>query len=249
MRNHRIRRHLSFANVCAGLALFLTLTGGVAWAATQLAPNSVRAKHIAPKQVRAKHIAPKAIKPKHLSRALRGGKQGVAGLRGPRGPEGPRGAQGAPGPAGPKGTADGVLMGPGPLTRHAASPIPYPEIALGTVNEFTVYAQCAAIPGEQVRAEVFVRTSRAGSVIIGGISSIGGVNAVVPYTYKIFELATEAGISKRFAQYAATLITANGEIHDLRGIAYLQRNDATVPLLSAGRACGFNEASALKASR
>ena len=41
----RIRARMSYANVTATLALFLALSGGIAWA---LANNSVKSRHIAP---------------------------------------------------------------------------------------------------------------------------------------------------------------------------------------------------------
>lgn len=246
MRGQSFRRHLSFANICAALALFLALSGGVAWAATQLTKNSVRAKHIAAKQVRAKHIAPGAIKARHLAKSLRGGGGGGTGLRGPQGPRGPKGD---PGPAGPKGSADGALMGKGPLSRYEATGIPYAEIPLGSVNEFTIYGRCMALPGPQTQAEIHIQTSAGGSVVIGGTGNSGGANFVVPGSMKLFEAKTEAGISKRFSQFAATVISVNGEIHDLRAIVYVQRSDALSPLLTAGPACGINQVSILKASR
>lgn len=249
MRGQSFRRHLSFANICAAIALFFALSSGVAWAATQLTKNSVRAKHIAAKQVRAKHIAPGAVKARHLAKALRGG-GGDGGGNGLRGPQGPRGPKGDPGPAGPKGTADGVLMGQGPLTRHGATGPPYAEIPLGSVNEFTIYGRCMALPGPQTQAEIHIRTSSGGGVVIGGASgNTGGSNFPVPNSMELAEVKTEPGVSKRFSQFAATVISANGEIHDLRGIVYVQRNDALSPLLTAGAACGLNQASILKASR
>ena len=45
----RVRKHLTYANVVATIALFLALGGGVAWA---LAKNSVKSKHIANGQVK-----------------------------------------------------------------------------------------------------------------------------------------------------------------------------------------------------
>lgn len=248
MRNHRIlRRHLSFANVCAGMALLLTLTGGVAWAATQIAPNSIRAKHIAAKQVRAKHIAPGTIKARHLSKGLRG--KGANGLQGPRGPQGTRGAKGEAGPQGVKGSADGVLMGRGPLTRHLASGSPYTEIPLGSINEFTVYGHC--VDSSYPIARVYIRAAAAGGLVIGSMGNAGGYSFTVPTSIQVHSLETQANpyAPKRYGQYAATLVSANGEIHDVRGISYVQRAEDQNPLFAPGRACGFNEASILRASR
>lgn len=46
-------RHLSFANVASGLALFVALTTGIAYA---LENNSVKSKHIAPNQVKGSDV-------------------------------------------------------------------------------------------------------------------------------------------------------------------------------------------------
>ena len=50
----RIRPHMSYANVTATLALFLALSGGIAWA---LGANSVKSKHIAPNAAKGLDIA------------------------------------------------------------------------------------------------------------------------------------------------------------------------------------------------
>jgi hypothetical protein len=49
----KLRSQLSYANVVATLALFIALTGGVAWA---LERNSVKSKHIADDQVRSADV-------------------------------------------------------------------------------------------------------------------------------------------------------------------------------------------------
>lgn len=234
----RIRRHLSFANVCSALALFIALTGGVAWAATELGKNSVRAKHIAPNQVRAKHIAKGMIKPRHLAKSLRG-KGGV----GPRGPQGPKGD---PGPAGPKGALDGVLMGKAPLTRYGTSPSPYTEIPLGSVNEFTIFANCMDSIYPAVR--VFVRSSGAGGLVFAGNvgGTVGAHRFTGPGQVPVHDVATSVNIAMLYGQYALTLVSANGEIHDIRGIGYAQRDGIQSPHLAPGRACGLNQVSILK---
>lgn len=92
-----MRRHLTYANVIATLALFLAL-GGSAIAARQYVITST--KQIAPKVRTALKGARGATGP--------AGARGPAGERGPagdRGPEGPAGAAGATGAAGAAGTA------------------------------------------------------------------------------------------------------------------------------------------------
>jgi hypothetical protein len=79
-----LRRHLSYANVVATLALVFAMSGG-ALAASHYLINST------------KQINPKVLK------KLKGntGKTGSTGLRGQSGATGPQGAQGNQGPAGP----------------------------------------------------------------------------------------------------------------------------------------------------
>ena len=83
-----MRRHLSFANVAATLALFFAISGG-----------AVAAKHFL-------ITSTKQIKPSVL-----------ASLRGKPGPKGADGAAGAPGPKGDRGPAGpgGPLPGRAPL--------------------------------------------------------------------------------------------------------------------------------------
>jgi hypothetical protein len=50
----RLRGRLTYANVTATVALFLALTGGIAWA---LANNSVKSRHIVNDQVKAQDLA------------------------------------------------------------------------------------------------------------------------------------------------------------------------------------------------
>lgn len=241
----RLHPHLTFANICSALALFIALTGGVAWAATELTKNSVRAKHIAPKQVRAKHIASGQIKPRHLAKELRGGR-GSQGMRGPRGPRGPKGDRG---PAGEKGSLDGVLMGEAPLTRYPGSSSPFTEIPLGSVNEFSVYAHC--MDGVYPLVRIYVRAARPGGIVFAG--NVGGNDGAYRFTVaghlQVHDLTTNASVAMRYGQYSLTVLSADGEIHDIRGIAYVQRSDAPLPYLSPGRACGLNQVSILKASR
>lgn len=87
---HAIVHRLTYANVCATLALFLAL-GGVSYAATRLPANSVGTRQIKSKAVTKAKLDPKLI----------------SSLRGKAGATGPAGTAGAPGPTGPAGTPDG----------------------------------------------------------------------------------------------------------------------------------------------
>jgi hypothetical protein len=114
-----IRRHISYANVVASLALVLAMSGG-ALAATRYLIDST-------KQINPKVLS--ALKGKAGTRGRTGasgaqgaqgppGAQGVQGNQGPTGadgaqgtagPEGARGAEGARGPEGPRGPEGGSV--------------------------------------------------------------------------------------------------------------------------------------------
>src|SRR6201999_1110219 len=100
-----LRRHLTYANVAASLALFLAL-GGAAYAATQLPKNSVGTNQLRKEAVTAAKIAKKT---RNQLRGNRGpaGPQGAAGKTGKQGPKGATGARGAQGNTGAPG-ADGT---------------------------------------------------------------------------------------------------------------------------------------------
>ncbi len=96
-----LRRHLTYANVAATLALFLAL-GGAAYAATQLPRNSVGTAQLKREAVTAGKIAKKT---RNQLRGTAGpqGPQGKTGKQGPKGATGARGAQGARGEKGEPG--------------------------------------------------------------------------------------------------------------------------------------------------
>lgn len=96
----RLRRHLTFANVVACLALFVAL-GGASYAALKLPKESVDTEA----------LKKAAVTPEKLSGKA---KQGMTGPRGPQGQAGAAGPQGASGPTGPPGE-------PGPSAVYAYS--------------------------------------------------------------------------------------------------------------------------------
>jgi hypothetical protein len=100
-----LRRHLTYANVVASLALFLAL-GGVAFAATRLPRNSVGTGQLRPEAVTAGKIAKKTRKQLMGARGPQGpqGATGKTGAKGPKGAKGEKGATGATGARGPAGT-------------------------------------------------------------------------------------------------------------------------------------------------
>jgi hypothetical protein len=125
-----LRRHLTYANVTATLALFLAL-GGAAYAATQLPKNSVGTKQLRNGAVTAAKIAKKTRKQLQGSRGPAGpqGPQGKAGKAGPKGAAGAKGAQGPTGKAGEDGTGPAIET-----VNKPASPVPFTS-ALQVVAE------------------------------------------------------------------------------------------------------------------
>jgi len=129
-----LRRHLTYANIAATLALFLALGGG-AYAATQLPRNSVDTAQLKKEAVTAGKIAKK-------TRAQLQGARGPAGAQGPQGktgkpgPKGATGARGAQGIQGPKGEAGDLpafeVFGTAKPIAPTAAPVLAENLAAGS---------------------------------------------------------------------------------------------------------------------
>jgi hypothetical protein len=63
----KLRGTFSYANVVATLALFLALSGGAVYAASNLGKNSVKSKNLAANAVKARNLAKNAVKSKSLA--------------------------------------------------------------------------------------------------------------------------------------------------------------------------------------
>lgn len=90
-----MRRHLTYANVMATIAVFLAL-GGVSWAAVKLGPGAVKNRNIATGAVSSRAVQDRTL----LARDFKGGQlaaavKGESGLQGPAGPPGAAGRDGA----------------------------------------------------------------------------------------------------------------------------------------------------------
>jgi len=105
-----LRRHLTYANVVASLALFLAL-GGAAFAATQLPRNSVGTGQ----------LKPEAVTTGKIAKATRNQLKGARGATGPQGPTGKTGAKGAAGAKGATG-AKGDTGARGPAGTDGTGP-------------------------------------------------------------------------------------------------------------------------------
>jgi hypothetical protein len=62
----KIRRTFTYANVVATLALFLAISGGAVYAATNLGKNAVKSTNIAAKAVKSRNLAKNAVKAKNI---------------------------------------------------------------------------------------------------------------------------------------------------------------------------------------
>lgn len=116
----RLRRHLTFANVVACLALFIAL-GGASYAALKLPKESVGTEQLKKAAVTPEKLSDKA-------------KQAMTGPRGAQGETGAQGAQGANGPAGPQGEI-------GPSSVYA-----YSHKEEVTVNQYSYTVASLTVP-------------------------------------------------------------------------------------------------------
>jgi hypothetical protein len=162
-----LRRHLTYANVAATLALFLALGGG-AYAATQLPRNSVDTAQLKKEAVTAGKIAKKTRAQLQGARGPAGaqGPQGKTGKQGPKGATGAKGAQGIQGPKGEPGDLPAFeVFG----TEKAMAPTPAP-----------VLAENLAAGSYVVSANVVVKAAAEGTVtctLNGGGEAIASVPA------------------------------------------------------------------------
>lgn len=116
-----IRDRISYANVVSTLALFLVVAGGSAFAANQLAKNSVGAKQLKKNAVTAAKIKKNAVTTAKVKNGslraidfapgqLPAGAPHATGPRGPQGQSGDRGEAGKQGAKGDTGPAGSVAM-------------------------------------------------------------------------------------------------------------------------------------------
>jgi hypothetical protein len=87
----QLRKRLTYANVMSSIAVFLVLGGASAFAATQLAKNSVGSKQLKKNAVTSPKIKNGAVTASKLAPSARDGLRGAPGPAGAVGPAGPRG--------------------------------------------------------------------------------------------------------------------------------------------------------------
>jgi hypothetical protein len=103
-----LRERLSYANVTASLALFMTL-GGVSYAATRLPSNSVGTSQLKANAVTSGKVKNGTLLKKDFKAGqMPAGARGAAGAPGPQGSAGAQGVKGDTGPTGATGPTQGV---------------------------------------------------------------------------------------------------------------------------------------------
>ena len=129
---------LTYANVMVTLLAFLMLGGGAAYAATQLAENSVDTRQLRKDAVTAGKLAPQSVGNEALTKAIRT-KLDSTGSPGAPGQTGLPGAPGTPGTA-----------GPGAVRLHLSTDASTSEIpqTLGTVGGLALKAICLSEEGK-----------------------------------------------------------------------------------------------------
>ena len=132
-----LRRHLSYANVTATLALVLAAGTGGAWAAGELLTGKdVKNASLTGADLRKGSVGIDRLRPAEVAK-LRGpgvvGASGAIGPSGSAGPAGPAGPAGAPGAAGRDGAngKDGAAGTPGAAGASAFAPLPSGQTITG----------------------------------------------------------------------------------------------------------------------
>jgi hypothetical protein len=192
-----LRRHLTYANVAATLALFLAL-GGAAYAATQLPKNSVGTNQLRKEAVTAAKIAKKTRNQLRGNRGPAGpqGPQGKTGKQGPKGATGARGAQGNTGAPGADGT--------GPAYEAVAKPAA--PTAIGT-NTQVVGLTLA--PGQYATSANVVVQSAAGATVACVLQNGNEASATIPAAgFETLSMSGTRGLAA--AGTATVLCTSTG---------------------------------------
>jgi hypothetical protein len=179
----RLRERLTFANVTAGLALFIAL-GGTSYAAITLPRNSVGTNQLRTGAIRSVDVKDRSLEARDLSLKARRFLKGQKGEQGERGPQGPAGPTGPSGGGGGGGSTSVVIT-----TETATGTVAFGEVASAT-------ATCGAgrrVTGGGVRVDSASDTSAresypnvnntAWTVRVGNDDTSGG-----PFTFTVFAI-------------------------------------------------------------
>jgi Collagen triple helix repeat (20 copies) len=203
-----LRRHLTYANVAASLALFLAL-GGAAYAATQLPKNSVGTKQLRKGAVTASKIAKKTRQQLQGARGPQGaqGPQGKAGAKGATGAKGAQGVKGDTGIQGPAGTGPAFeVFGtnkaiPGPVIAQTLAPGAYAlsaDLSITNGTGATAEVICTLAGGGEMKATIPTTASTTMSLSISGT-----FNAATAVT---LSCSGPAGVTATYANMIATQV-------------------------------------------
>lgn len=161
-----IRRHLTYANVVATMALVFAMSG-----------SALAAKHYL--IISTKQIKPSVLKSLEGRAGAAGphGSEGAAGKEGLRGIEGPAGQEGLPGKEGPRGIKGGAglirwrttIDAPGKSAKEPET------VELATAGPFTITGHCFT-SGLYTRAATYIRTSENGSYAAGAYEEKSPLN-------------------------------------------------------------------------
>jgi Collagen triple helix repeat (20 copies) len=205
-----LRRHLTYANVAATLALFLAL-GGAAYAATQLPKNSVGTNQLRKEAVTAAKIAKKTRKQLQGNRGPAGpqGPQGKTGKQGAKGATGARGAQGNTGAPGADGTGPALevvtaskpieAVGSTVVSQNLA-PGAYVVTADVVVESAVTTAVTCTLNGSNSEAVGNVAEGSPATLTLSGVRSLG---AASPAT---LTCAAPGGATAKYANLIATQV-------------------------------------------
>ncbi len=150
----RLRARLSYANVVATLALFITL-GGTSYAAIKLPSNSVGSTQLRANAVTSAKVKDGSLLLQDFSAAQRAALRGAAGSQGAQGAQGPKGDAGPQGLQGPKGDAglQGLQGLQGPAGAPGATNVVVHTHDFGQlIAKATVTTTVACSAGEQAIA-------------------------------------------------------------------------------------------------
>ena len=207
-----MRRHLSYANVMATIAVFIAL-GGSSYAAVKLTRNSVGERHIRAGAVGTSELRDGSVRLRDLRaadvRTLRGASTaGPAGPAGPTGPSGAAGPQGATGRSALEPLRSGETMtGAYLIDEHATAAaqdwrvaVPFPVSAPADVVDIQVDGVTG---GETCTGSVSAPTAPPGALCIYREMTVNGTMAAGrgdrPRTGFIVELIS-AGVGDAFAE-------------------------------------------------
>jgi hypothetical protein len=246
-----MRRHLTYANVTSTLALCLVVGGGGAYAATQLANNSVKSRHIATGAVGSSDIKNGSVRESDLAVDLTGqdgapGPKGDPGAAGPAGPAGRDGADGAPGAPGGSGFTGTPI---GAFERHwAIGDIgTTPDIELGHAGPVRIYARCYLEDGVTRLGVYLILEESVPAVMFSDEHAFKFTGLT---TMGLQSLPSSTGSTASWVQHRATItLPKAGTTYEIKVLGFRQSSGASAPIFPPeGAACAVTQAYVAKIS-